>query len=163
MARKNAIFTKSVSGEGFATTMTWTAIEGGRAVTCDAAKIPEPTRMAIFVHGMNAKVGDASALQNATTAEKLDSMQKVIDALYAGTWRGEREPSDADLIEAICENDPKLDRAKVTADLKKMSTAEKSVLRVHPPIKKIIDRNAATEAKKSAVDPAAILKKFIHG
>ena len=163
MARKNAIFKKSVVGEGVACVMTWTAIEGGRSVSCDASKIPEPTQKAVFVHGLNAKIGDAAAMQDSTTEEKLDAMQKVIDALYSGAWRGEREPSDADLIEAILELNPAFKREVVTADLKKASSAEKNLLRVHPPIKKIIDRNAAAAVKKSGVDAAAILAKFIHG
>ena len=162
MARSNAVFKKTVSGTGFATVMTWAAIEGDRSVTCDAAKIPAPTLDAIFVHGLNAKIGDAAAKSDATTDEKFDAMQKVIDALYAGTWRGEREPSDSDLIEAILEMNPSFKRETVTADLKKASSAEKSLLRVHPPIKKILDRNAAAAVKKSGIDPAAILAKFIH-
>jgi hypothetical protein len=163
MAKKNAVFETSSSGSGATFAKTWTAIKSRRAVTCDSAKIPEPTRTLIYHHGLNAKVGDAAAIQNATDDEKLDAMQKVINALYAGEWRGEREPSDQDLIDAILETNKKFTREKVTEDLRKMSTAEKSVLRVEKSIKTILDRNLEIAAKKSTIDPAALLKKFIHG
>jgi hypothetical protein len=162
MARTNAVMEKAVVGAGMDCVMTWTAIGGTRTVTCDSAKIPEETKKAIYVHGMNAKVGDAAALKDATVDEKMDAMEKVVSALYAGTWRGEREASDSDLIAAILSMtaDDKKDAMRET--LKKASSAEKSLLRVHPPVKKILDKMAADAVKKSGIDPAAILAKFIH-
>jgi hypothetical protein len=44
MAKKNAVFETSSSGSGDTYAKTWTAIKSRRSVTCDSAKIPQPTR-----------------------------------------------------------------------------------------------------------------------
>jgi len=132
-------------------------------IILDLSKCTDATVDRLTDHGSYAKVGDSAAKSEATTAEKFAGMRKTVAALYAGEWRGEREPSDADLIEAMLESNKKFTRATVTETLRKMSAAEKSVLRVHEPIKKILDRHLDEAAKKSTIDPAALLKKFIHG
>lgn len=158
--RKNAIFKKSVDGEGFAQVHTWEAIEGGRKTVIDGSKIPEKTRFQIFGHGINAKVGDAGAIQNATTDEKQDAMEKVIAALYAGEWRGERESTDAILLDALCKFNPKQTREKHGEELKALSSAEKLTLRTIPAIKKIYDSLVAETVKKSGASDKDLLAKF---
>jgi hypothetical protein len=160
MASKKAIFKKTVVGEGVAAVMSWAVIGGTRVVTCDGSKIPAPTQAALFVHGMSAKVGDAAAMQEATADEKCDAMEKVIAALYAGEWRGERESGDAMLLDAICEFNPKKAREKHAADLKALSSAEKLQLRTIPQIKKIYDRLLGETAKKSTTKVDDLLAKF---
>jgi hypothetical protein len=161
MARKNAVFKKSVVGEGLAAIITWTPVEAGiEAVVCDLAKIPAVTQGALVVHGASAKVGDGGALQDATTAEKADSMRKIVAALYAGEWRGERESGDATLLDAICEFNPKKSREAHATELKSLSTAEKLQLRTIPEIKKIYDRMISETVKKSGAKAEDLLKKF---
>ena len=161
MARSNAVMKRTVAGEGKAAIITWTAIDGSRSVVCDLSKMSAATLDAGLIHGFSAKVGDAAAKSDATTAEKFDAMQVVVNNLLADKWRGDRESSDVALLDAICELDPKLNREKVAADLKKSSDAEKKVLRAHPPIKKILDRMAAETVKKSGVNAADVLAKFL--
>jgi hypothetical protein len=160
MAKKTALFKKTVVGEGVAAVMSWAVIGGTRVVTCDATKIPAPTQAALFVHGMSAKIGDGAAIQEATTDEKCDAMEKIIAALYAGEWRGERESGDAMLLDAICEFNPKKAREKHAADLKALSSAEKLQLRTIPAIKKIYDRLLGETAKKSSTKVEDLLAKF---
>ena len=160
MATKKAIFKKTVVGEGIAAIMSWAVIGGTRVVTCDGSKIPAPTQAALFVHGMSAKVGDAAAMQEATPDEKCDAMEKVIAALYAGEWRGERESGDAMLLDAICKFNPKKDREKHAAELKSLSSAEKLQLRTIPAIKKIYDQLLADSVKKSSTKVEDLLAKF---
>jgi hypothetical protein len=160
MASKKAIFKKSVVGEGVAAVLTWTALDGSGSVTFDIGKSPAVTQANLVVHGAGAKIGDAAAMQEATVAEKLASMQKVIDALNAGEWRGERESGDALLLEAICEFNPKKTREQHAESLKALASAEKLQLRTIPQIKKIYDRLLADSAKKSTVKVDDLLAKF---
>ena len=160
--RKNSIMTKTLVGSAMDTIHTWTDVKGVEApVVCDSSKIPELVKFALYNHGVNAKVGDAGALQDATTKEKMDNMRKVIAALYNGEWRGERESGDTILLDAICEYNPKTSRATHEIALKKLSTAEKLKLRtVVPQIKKIYDRMVADSVKKSGTKDADLLAKF---
>lgn len=160
MARTNAVMTKAVNGTGRAAKIVWTAMDGKRSATLDLAKLSPATLDAGLIHGFSAKVGDAAAMSNATVAEKFDSMDRVIANLYADKWHGDRETGDSALVEAIMEHQPASKREKVVADLKAMSTEQRNTLRVFPPIKKILDRMAADNAKKSGIDAADILAKF---
>ena len=47
-AKKKAIFKKTVTGEGFATSISWAVIGGTRVVTVEGEKIPEINRGRLF-------------------------------------------------------------------------------------------------------------------
>lgn len=159
-AKKKAIFKKTVTGEGFATSISWAVIGGTRVVTVEGEKIPEINRGRLFALALGSKVGDGAALQEATTDEKADNMEKIVAALYAGEWHGERESVDSMLLDAICKFNPKKAREKHAADLKALDSAEKLKLRTIPAIKKIYDALLAETAKKSKTTDADLLKKF---
>jgi hypothetical protein len=161
MARSNAVMKRTVVGDGAKAKLIWTAIDNSRKVELDLSKLSAATLDAGLIHGFSAKVGDAAAKSDATADEKFDAMQSVIDNLYADKWRGERESGDAVLIEAILEVQPKANPDKVVADLKKMSDAQKKALRLHPPIKKILERNAAEAVKKSGVKVDELIAGFM--
>lgn len=159
-AKKKQIFKRTAIGEGFATIYSWSVIGGTRTVTVDGSKIPEINRGRLFALALGSKVGDGAALQEATTDEKCDNMEKIIAALYAGDWHGERESVDAMLLEAICKFNPKKSREAHTVNLKALDSAEKLKLRTIPGIKKHYDLLLAETAKKSKTTDADLLKRF---
>lgn len=164
MARSNAVMKRTSVGSGRNAVHTWADIANAeKPIILDCSKLSDATIDRLTDHGAYAKVGDSAAKSDATTAQKFAAMGKTVAALYSGEWRGEREPSDADLIEAMLVVNKKFTRENVVETLRKMSSAEKSVLRVHEPIKKALDAQLEKTAKTTTIDPAALLKKFIHG
>jgi hypothetical protein len=164
MARSNAVMKRTSVGSGKTAVHTWADIANVESpVILDCTKLSPAMVDRLTDHGCYAKVGDSAAKSDATTAEKFAAMRKTVAAIMSDEWRGERESSDLDLIEAFVELNPKKSRDEIVELLKKSTVAEKSLLRIQPAVKKVLDRNAAAAVKKSGIDPAALLAKFIHG
>lgn len=77
-------------------------VRNGAHVSVAAAKFSAEMMAAIFVHGLVAKIGDSAAgAATKAPAEKMSAadwsgatMQKVLDALYAGNWGRKRSAGD---------------------------------------------------------------------
>jgi len=155
---------KTISFKRSGTSLEWTS--GNLTAAYDVAKANDVLRETAMYHGFKQKIGDAAAIgrdksngKSATVADKFDAMHRVITALLANDWRAERADSVTELAEAVAEY-KKITVEKATAGLKSKTDQERKQLRVHPPIKKILDRRAADAVKASGLDGDKILADF---
>ena len=107
-------------------------------------------------HGFKQKIADAAAKgQTATTREKRDAMQKVVDALNNGDWAAERESAGSDLAQIIAAVDGK-PVAKIAAYLKGLTAAQKTALGALPRYAE--ERQRRVDAAVARVDLASLEK-----
>lgn len=112
--------------------------------------------LSAMIHGFKQKIGDAAALgQSATSAEKRDAMQRVVDALNGGEWsppRGEGAAVGSMLARAIAEA-----KGKPVADVVKWLAGRSAIERNALAVGKYADAIAVMrKAKVGPIDEDAI-------
>jgi hypothetical protein len=133
--------------------------DNGETRLLNLGRLTPEMEQALIAHGAKQKVGDECAdLDN--TPDYVAAVEAMIDRLYDGKWREEREggfAGSATLIEACMEVFSKT-LGEVRAILKDMKANERAALRQSEQIKPVADRIEAARSKD--VDVPKLTARF---
>lgn len=143
-ARQQCVKTIIRDADGYATHVRYD-FRNGKTLALELAKLDVKVQNELCAHGAKQKVGDEGARETVVTADDFyRAASNMVDRLLRGEWRGEVD-RDSDLAKAIAELKGQT-VAEITTWLKTQSSAARAALRVHPPVKAILDRMAADRA-----------------
>jgi hypothetical protein len=127
----------------------------GTELKLETSRVPEETRIQLMLHGASQKVGDSFAGVKGNFAEGIGNAQDVIDQLYAGVWKADREgdarPRLAELAEAIARI-KQVPIESATAAVEKGTDDQRKTWRSNAKVKAVIAQIRAEKAAKALED-----------
>lgn len=124
----------------------------GKTLEFDTQKCSTEIQTQLMLHGASQKIGDSFAGAKGNFSEGIQSAQDVIDQLYAGAWKGDREgdarPRLAELAEAIARI-KSVPIEAATAAVEKGTDEQRKAWRSNAKVKSVIATIRAEKAAKA--------------